>query len=77
MEITPEMLLWPFIKLKIIIVIIKAIGSLLPLSSSIMDAVPSFKLRFFDLKIENTDAASVELITAPINILSNKANFKM
>ena len=57
-------------------VIINAAGSLLPLSSSSIDAVPSLRLKFLDLNIEKTEAASVGLITHPIRRLSNKVNFK-
>ena len=54
-----------------IAVIVYAIGSLLPLSTSRIEAVLYFKLRLLDLKMENTVAASVEERTAPISILSN------
>lgn len=59
---------------KIITVSIYEQGSLLPLSTSNNEAVLSFKLSRLERNIENTDAASVELITAPINILSRKSN---
>ena len=47
-------------------------GSLLPLSSSKIGAVEYFKLSLLNLKIENTEAASVELMVAPIRKLSAK-----
>ena len=47
-----------------------AIGSLLPLSTSRIDAVPLFRFSFFFRKIANTLAASVEESTAPIRKLS-------
>ena len=46
------------------------IGSLLPLSISRSEAVPSFKLSFFCLNMEKTLAASVDERTAPIKKLS-------
>ena len=39
-----------------------------------MDAVLSFRFRRFERRIENTEAASVELNTAPISMLSQKSN---
>ena len=71
------MLKSPVIKVSIIIVSIYDAGSLLPLSNSNKGAVPSFKLSFFDRKIENTEAASVELITEPIKKLINIGSFKI
>ena len=50
-------------------------GSLLPLSTSRIDAVPSFKFNLFFLKIANTLAASVEESTEPIKILSIHEKF--
>ena len=43
---------------------------MLPLSISSSGAVLFLSPSFLDLKIENTDAASVELITEPISMLS-------
>ena len=60
-----------------IIVIIYAAGSLLPLSSSKSGAVPSFKLSLFERSIEKTEAASVELISAPKRKLTSKGNFNI
>ena len=45
-------------------------GSLLPLSISSIEAVLYFSPRFFDLRMEKTDAASVELRTEPIRKLN-------
>ena len=59
----------------IIIVNIYAQGSLLPLSTSNNDAVPYFNDKFLLFNIENTDAASVQLITEPINKLSKRGIF--
>ena len=61
---------------KIIEVSIYANGSLLPLSTSSMEAVLYFKLRRFERNIEKTDAASVELIIEPISKLSRNSIFK-
>ena len=44
---------------------------LLPLSSSSIEAVPYRRFSFLLLSTEKTDAASVELITAPISRLSS------
>ena len=49
---------------------IQAQGSLLPLSISSIGAVLFFKPSFLDLRIEKTEAASVELTTAPSRKLS-------
>ena len=43
---------------------------MLPLSSSSREAVWSRKLSFLERRMENTDAASVELITAPVRKLA-------
>ena len=45
-------------------------GSLLPLSTSRSEAVLYFKFNFFDRRIANTDAASVEPTSEPIRKLS-------
>ena len=46
---------------------------MLPLSTSSMEAVLSFKFSRLERRMENTDAASVELTTAPSSMLSQKA----
>ena len=46
------------------------VGSLLPLSSSSSEASPCLSDSFFERRIENTEAASVELITEPMSRLS-------
>ena len=56
----------PFAMAIMVAVSIYAQGSLLPLSISSIDAVLYFKLSFLERSIEKTDAASVELIKAPI-----------
>ena len=48
-------------------------GSLLPLSISSREAVFSLRPSFFERSIEKTEAASVELITEPISILSSQS----
>ena len=60
-----------------IIVIIYAKGSLLPLSTSNMDAVLSFRFKCLSRSIENTLAASVDEITAPISILFIHENLRI
>ena len=55
---------------RMITVIIYEQGSLLPLSTSSMEAVLYFKFSLLERRMENTDAASVELMTAPISMLS-------
>ena len=50
----------------------QATGSLLPLSTSKSDARDPSKFNFCDLSIAKTDAASVELTTAPISNDSKK-----
>ena len=59
------------INIKIIVVSIYAQGSLLPLSNSNIDAIDPFKFNLWDLKIANTDAASVDPTIAPISKPSN------
>ena len=66
----------PRISDKMMIVSIYAKGSLLPLSSSRIGAERYFRLSFLLLRIANTLAASVELITAPSRKPSVGANFK-
>ena len=50
-------------------------GSLLPLSTSNKEALLYFKLSFLERNIENTEAASVELITAPTKNDCKISNF--
>ena len=52
-------------------------GSLLPLSISRRGAVLYFKLSRLERNMEKTDAASVELITAPIKKLSVNGSFRI
>ena len=66
----PDPLVSPLINERIIAVSIYEHGSLLPLSISSKGAVLYFRLNCFERSTENTDAASVELITAPISKLS-------
>lgn len=51
------------------------IGSLLPLSISSIEANPPLRFNLLDLKMENTDAASVEKTTAPKSIPSRRVTF--
>ena len=64
----------PFISEMAIIVSIYEKGSLLPLSASSSGASPFLRFSFFERSTENTEAASVELITAPTRKLSPKPN---
>ena len=66
----PHPVAFPFIMLSIRTVSIYEHGSLLPLSISSSGAEWFFSPSFLDLRIENTEAASVELTTAPSRKLS-------
>ena len=67
----------PLIRDRKITVSRKAKGSLLPLSTSNREAVLYLRFIFLDLNIENTLAASVEEIIAPISMLSIKSIFRI
>ena len=66
----------PDIMLIAIIVSIYAKGSLLPLSTSKIDAVLYLRFRCLSRNIENTLAASVEEITAPVSTEFIHENFR-
>ena len=61
----PSAVALPFMMLSIRAVSMYANGSLLPLSISSIGAVLFLRPSFLDLRMENTDAASVELTTEP------------
>ena len=71
-----EVSLLPEIMASATMVSMYAMGSLLPLSISKRGAVECFRLRFLERRIENTEAASVELKTAPIRKLSENEKFR-
>ena len=66
----------PDINPNIITVSIYAHGSLLPLSSSNIEAIDPLKFNFCDLNIANTDAASVDPTIEPISNPSNNVVLK-
>ena len=58
-------------------VIVYAVGSFEPLSSSSNDAVLYFKFKFFERKIFDTLAKSVEPTIEPMSIPSNNSKPRM